>query len=63
MDPSPTAEATRLTDPLRTSPTAKTPGRLDSRSCGRCGASQHPVMRSFEPGEDWRWCYVDTAIV
>jgi uncharacterized UBP type Zn finger protein len=26
-------------------------------------ATQHPVMRSFEPGEDWRWCYVDTRIV
>ncbi|MCP2197329.1 UBP-type zinc finger domain-containing protein [Lentzea flava] len=26
-------------------------------------ASQHPVMRSFEPGEDWRWCYVDSAVV
>ncbi len=21
--------------------------------------TQHPVIRSFEPGEDWRWCYVD----
>ena len=19
----------------------------------------HPIMRSFEPGEDWGWCYVD----
>jgi hypothetical protein len=19
----------------------------------------HPVIRSFEPGEDWWWCYVD----
>jgi uncharacterized UBP type Zn finger protein len=19
----------------------------------------HPVVRSFEPGEDWFWCYVD----
>jgi len=19
----------------------------------------HPVIRSFEPGEDWYWCYVD----
>ncbi|MFD5824574.1 UBP-type zinc finger domain-containing protein [Lentzea sp. NPDC060358] len=26
-------------------------------------ASRHPVMRSFEPGEDWRWCHVDAAIV
>ena len=22
-------------------------------------ASQHPIMRSFERGEDWSWCYVD----
>jgi len=22
-------------------------------------ATGHPVMRSFEPGEAWRWCYVD----
>jgi uncharacterized UBP type Zn finger protein len=22
-------------------------------------ATQHPVVRSFEPGEDWAWCYVD----
>ena len=22
-------------------------------------SSQHPVVRSLEPGEDWRWCYVD----
>lgn len=21
--------------------------------------SGHPVMRSFEPGESWRWCFVD----
>jgi uncharacterized UBP type Zn finger protein len=25
--------------------------------------TQHPVMRSYEPGEDWRWCFVDQAIV
>ncbi|OKJ43830.1 MULTISPECIES: UBP-type zinc finger domain-containing protein [unclassified Streptomyces] len=23
----------------------------------------HPVMRSFEPGESWRWCYADGSIV
>ena len=23
----------------------------------------HPVMRSFEPGESWRWCYVDERLV
>ncbi|WP_433361723.1 ubiquitin carboxyl-terminal hydrolase 14 [Streptosporangium sp. CA-115845] len=22
----------------------------------------HPVIASFEPGEDWRWCYVDKII-
>lgn len=22
-------------------------------------ASRHPIIRSFEPGERWRWCYVD----
>jgi CPA1 family monovalent cation:H+ antiporter len=25
-------------------------------------ASDHPVMRSFMPGEDWRWCYVDELL-
>jgi uncharacterized UBP type Zn finger protein len=22
-------------------------------------ATEHPVVRSYEPGEDWGWCYVD----
>jgi len=22
----------------------------------------HPVMRSIEPGENWRWCYVDIRL-
>ncbi len=21
--------------------------------------TKHPIMRSFEPGEDWGWCFVD----
>lgn len=25
--------------------------------------STHPVMRSFEPGESWRWCFPDQRIV
>ncbi len=25
-------------------------------------ATGHPVMRSFEPGESWRWCYLDEVI-
>jgi Na+/H+ antiporter len=24
--------------------------------------SRHPVMRSFEPDESWRWCYVDERL-
>ena len=23
----------------------------------------HPVMKSIEPGRDWRWCYLDNAYV
>ena len=44
------------------------------QACGRIGccdsspmrhasaharASDHPIMRSLEPGEDWSWCFVD----
>jgi monovalent cation/hydrogen antiporter len=24
--------------------------------------THHPVMRSFEPGESWRWCFVDERL-
>ncbi len=24
--------------------------------------TDHPVMRSIEPGEGWRWCYVDLEL-
>jgi Zn-finger in ubiquitin-hydrolases and other protein len=23
------------------------------------GTSSHPIIRSYEPGEDWYWCYPD----
>jgi uncharacterized UBP type Zn finger protein len=23
----------------------------------------HPIVRSLEPGESWRWCYVDQTYV
>ena len=47
------------------------------RSCGHVGCcdsspnrhasahfrgTTHPVVRSFEPGEDWRWCYADEVM-
>ena len=25
--------------------------------------SKHPIVQSFEPGEDWMWCYVDSIEV
>ena len=26
-------------------------------------ATRHPVIKSFEPREDWAWCYVDEETV
>jgi uncharacterized UBP type Zn finger protein len=26
-------------------------------------ATKHPVIKSFQPGEDWKYCYVDDAFV
>jgi len=26
-------------------------------------ATHHPIIQSFEPGEDWRWCFVDEVEV
>jgi Zn-finger in ubiquitin-hydrolases and other protein len=25
--------------------------------------TSHPLMRSFEPGEDWAWCYPDSLFL
>ncbi len=25
--------------------------------------ASHPIVRSHEPGETWRWCYVDETYV
>jgi uncharacterized UBP type Zn finger protein len=25
--------------------------------------SKHPIMKSFEPGENWEWCYIDQTYV
>lgn len=25
--------------------------------------TEHPIIRSFEPGEDWGWCYVDDVFM
>jgi uncharacterized UBP type Zn finger protein len=26
-------------------------------------ATGHPIVRSLEPGETWRWCYVDQVLL
>jgi CPA1 family monovalent cation:H+ antiporter len=31
----------------------------ERHSTGHFHQTQHPVMRSFVPGEAWRWCFVD----
>ena len=25
--------------------------------------TRHPIVRSFEPAEDWAWCYVDQIML
>jgi len=25
--------------------------------------TQHPIMRSLEPGENWGWCYIDEVMI
>lgn len=36
------------------------PGRHATR---HFHATSHPVMRSFEPGEEWGWCYEDEVML
>jgi len=26
-------------------------------------ATKHPIVQSFEPGEDWKWCYADELMI
>jgi ubiquitin-hydrolase Zn-finger-containing protein len=25
--------------------------------------TQHPVIKSYQPGENWKWCYLDSVFV
>jgi uncharacterized UBP type Zn finger protein len=25
--------------------------------------TQHPIVRSLQPGEDWAWCYIDDLLM
>jgi uncharacterized UBP type Zn finger protein len=27
------------------------------------GGTQHPIIRSFQPGERWLWCYIDEVML
>ena len=29
---------------------------------GHFHATGHPIIRSYEPGEDWFWCYLDEVM-
>jgi hypothetical protein len=29
----------------------------------RGSRTKHPVIKSFEPGEDWAWCYPDDEML
>jgi uncharacterized UBP type Zn finger protein len=35
----------------------------NKHATGHFHSTGHPIMQSFEPGETWRWCYVDEALV
>ena len=26
-------------------------------------STRHPIIQSFQPGEDWRWCFVDELLI
>ncbi|AUY48361.1 UBP-type zinc finger domain-containing protein [Streptomyces sp. CB01881] len=32
-------------------------------ACVHAATRGHPIVRSFERGEDWRWCFVHEAMV
>jgi len=31
----------------------------NKHAIGHYRATEHPIARSIEPGEEWAWCYVD----
>ena len=34
-----------------------------ARTAWHAHADGHAIVQSMEPGEDWRWCYVDETFV
>ena len=35
----------------------------NKHALGHFHETNHPIIRSFEPEEEWMWCYVDKRIV
>ena len=35
---------------------------LNKHASAHFAATRHPVARSIQPGELWRWCYADEAM-
>jgi signal transduction histidine kinase len=35
----------------------------NKHASGHFHATAHPIIRSFEPGEDWLWCYADQTVI
>ena len=48
----------RLCRDLRATSAAATIRRTSTRR-KHFRSTQHPIVTSLEPGEDWSWCYVD----
>jgi len=38
----------------------QSPGK---HATGHFHETGHPVMQSFQPGEDWLWCYIDEVML
>ena len=35
----------------------------NKHATGHYEVTGHAIIKSFEPGEDWRWCYIDRVIL
>jgi len=35
----------------------------NKHATGHFQETQHPIIRSFQPGEEWIWCYVDEVML
>jgi monovalent cation:H+ antiporter-2, CPA2 family len=35
----------------------------NKHATGHFHSTKHPIIKSFEPGEEWGWCYIDEVFV